>query len=615
MKKIFTYVFICLFSLAFGQAPSGYYNGTSGLSKAELKTKLAQISANGHKDLGYGGLWNIYETSDRDHYFENDNSIMDMYSENPTGKDPYNFTYSTDQCGSTNGPEGYCYNREHIIPQSIFNQNLPMRSDAHHVVPSDQFVNGKRGNFPIGIVKNPDWTSLNGSKLGTSNVNGYSGTVFEPIDEFKGDFARIFFYFVTRYESNLSSFIDFDMFNKTTYPSFSTWSLPMLLEWHKNDPVSKKEIDRNEAIYKTQGNRNPFIDVPQFVEAVWGDGTIVDPGNPDTEKPTIPVNLISQNLKDTSVELIWNTSTDNIGVNAYKIYSNGVLIKTVSVKDSNISNIENTFGALITGLQPETTYEFQVTAIDTSNNESDKSNAITITTLKAEPGTLGTCGIEDFEKAEDVKDTYKDISWTNNNITWSANNARTDKNINNKAVTFRRLGTVKSSTISGGIGNLKLSFINSFTNNNSVLKIKVISATETKEFTFPVTQTLDTKTVSVNIDKPFTFEFSINEGTSSTSDDRRITIDDVSWDCYTLSTNEIDIKNNNVIAYPNPIKNQEFSLQGLKGNETINVYSSTGQLVQTFSNVQNRQKLMLRKLPKGIYILKSNQFSTKVIVE
>src|SRR5690606_39825219 len=95
------------------------------------------------------------------------------------------FTLVNDQCGNYSG-EGSCYNREHLIPQSVFNEGSPMKTDGHHVVPTDGYVNGQRSNHPIGKVSSASWTSTNGSKKGTSAVPGYSGTVFEPIDEFKG---------------------------------------------------------------------------------------------------------------------------------------------------------------------------------------------------------------------------------------------------------------------------------------------------------------------------------------------------------------------------------------------------------------------------------------------
>ncbi|MBO5086819.1 MAG: endonuclease, partial [Paludibacteraceae bacterium] len=107
-------------------------------------------------------------------------------------------------------------------------------------------------------------------KIGKSSVSGYSGTVYEPDDEYKGDIARTYFYFVTCYEDQLLSFDRNDVLTGDTYPSLTSWFYNLMLDWHREDPVSKKETDRNEAVYKHQKNRNPFIDYPELAEHIWG---------------------------------------------------------------------------------------------------------------------------------------------------------------------------------------------------------------------------------------------------------------------------------------------------------------------------------------------------------
>ncbi|MET0760239.1 MAG: endonuclease, partial [Flavobacterium sp.] len=207
MKKGYTLLLLMFFTAGFAQIPATYYNNATGTGYT-LKTQLYNI-IKGHTDRGYAGLWTTYSTSDRDNQYENDNSIMDVYSENPTGVDPYKFLYSTDQCG-TYSVEGDCYNREHMIPQSVFNTSAPMVSDAHFITPTDGKVNGMRSNYPHGMVNAPTYTSQNGGKLGPNSNSGiaagYTGTVFEPINEFKGDIARMYFYFATRYENTVSGY-------------------------------------------------------------------------------------------------------------------------------------------------------------------------------------------------------------------------------------------------------------------------------------------------------------------------------------------------------------------------------------------------------------------------
>jgi endonuclease I len=135
-------------SLSFCQIPTGYYNDATESGYA-LKTQLKSIITNGHTDKGYDNLYDAYTKTDNDSFYENDNTVLDMYSENPTGEDAYNYDHNTRKCGNYNG-ENVCYNREHIFPQGFFNKGYPMRSDIHHVVPSDGSVNGRRSNYPFG---------------------------------------------------------------------------------------------------------------------------------------------------------------------------------------------------------------------------------------------------------------------------------------------------------------------------------------------------------------------------------------------------------------------------------------------------------------------------------
>ncbi|HNQ28419.1 MAG TPA: endonuclease, partial [Aquaticitalea sp.] len=211
MKNISFFAALLATTVALGQIPTGYYSTATGTGYT-LKTQLMRIIDNNNDglpneyisiDRGYNALDNLYALSDLDYYYENDGTILDIYSENPNGTDPYNYTFGEDECGNYNS-EGDCYNKEHVIPQSAFGDASPMRNDGHQVVPTDGRVNGFRSNYPYGVagtlvnqsgISNP---TMNGSKLG-NNLNsgysaGYTGIVFEPIDEFKGDIARIYFY-------------------------------------------------------------------------------------------------------------------------------------------------------------------------------------------------------------------------------------------------------------------------------------------------------------------------------------------------------------------------------------------------------------------------------------
>ena len=360
VKKIFLITEFLLTMIVYAQIPSGYYNTATGTGYT-LKTQLYNKIKN-HSDLGYDALWTTFATSDRDNQYENDNTILDIYSENPTGVDPVIFNYTTNQCG-TYTTQGNCYNREHIVPQSTFNSVSPMMSDAHYIPPVDGYVNGIRSNNPHGNVATATWTSLNGSKRGTSAVPGYTGTVFEPLNEFKGDIARMYFYFATRYENTVANYA-FDMFNGTSNQVFTTPFLNMLITWHNQDPVSTREIVRNNAIYNRQNNRNPFIDHPEYVALIWSTTS-------DTQVPTSPTNLAASNIATTSLTLTWTASSDNVGVTGYEVYMNGILKTTVA-----------TTTASITGLTENTNYAFYVKAKDLAENSSGNSATINATTLQ-----------------------------------------------------------------------------------------------------------------------------------------------------------------------------------------------------------------------------------------
>jgi endonuclease I len=272
MKKnliLSLFLYFLSFSL-FAQIPAGYYTTAEGKVDAALKTQLATIISAGAVDKGYDGLYTIYQTSDN----LPSGKVWDMYSIKADGTANYYFTHNTDKCGSYSS-EGNCYNREHTFCDSWLGAASPQRSDAHHILPTDGYVNNRRSSYPHGKVGTATWTSSNGSKLGNADPStGYSGTVFEPIDEFKGDFARMYFYVATRYESKIAGWVGNgsagEILAGNTYPAYKTWFYTMMVQWADQDPVSQKEITRNNAIYAAQKNRNPYIDHPELVDYIWG---------------------------------------------------------------------------------------------------------------------------------------------------------------------------------------------------------------------------------------------------------------------------------------------------------------------------------------------------------
>ncbi len=245
---------------AFAAEPAGYYSTCENKSGAALLSALCK-KVGPHTNVGYNGLLKLYKTSDA----YPDGTIWDMYSTK-------HWKFGT-TCGNYS-KVGDCYNREHSFPKSWFNDAQPMYSEAFHIYPTDGKVNGQRSNFPYGECAKGTTLPSNGNvkalgRLGDCTFPGYSGTVFEPDDQYKGDFARSYFYMAAAYNDQIAGW-NSKMLAGNSYPVFSSWAINLLLKWHREDPVSQKELDRQEAVYDAQHNRNPFIDHPELAEYIWG---------------------------------------------------------------------------------------------------------------------------------------------------------------------------------------------------------------------------------------------------------------------------------------------------------------------------------------------------------
>ena len=266
MKKVSTFLLmlVAVFTTfqVLASEPRNYYNNAIGKNDEALMNALRSI-INSHRQLSYSALWDAFKSTDTDAQ----GYIIDMYS---------NCRYRPDQHGGSSSTVGGGFNREHSFPKSWFDDDYPMYTDLFHLYPTDIKVNNQRGNYPFGVCANGtrlvDGQYYGKGKLGKSTYPGYSGTVFEPDDEYKGDFARTYFYMVTCYKNELPSWSGSPQLNYSgnRYKAFSTWSINMLMEWTRLDPVSEKEIKRNDAVYGIQGNRNPFIDHPELAEYIWG---------------------------------------------------------------------------------------------------------------------------------------------------------------------------------------------------------------------------------------------------------------------------------------------------------------------------------------------------------
>ena len=250
-------VLLNLFSIN-GQIPEGYYNNASGLANGELKTALSEIIRVG-KRLGYGGgegsTWSGFAKTD----LHPEGYVWDMYS--------YQKRYFN---ADNKAPGGM--NIEHSVAKSWWGgDSNNAYKDLYHLNPSDANANSARSNYPLGVVK--DGKTVGSLKIGNNSFgNEYSGNSFEPLDEYKGDFARAYMYMFTCYEDlKWTGTQAPTMLNNEKYPMLKPWAAELLLKWNREDPVSEKELNRAADIYKIQENRNPFIDYPELAEYLWGE--------------------------------------------------------------------------------------------------------------------------------------------------------------------------------------------------------------------------------------------------------------------------------------------------------------------------------------------------------
>lgn len=336
--------------------PPGYYTAAAGLTCAALKTALKNIISANTIQLTYNpGTWDAFAVTDT--HKKDDNSgdaIWDIYSDNPNGPEAYYYDNINKRCGNLNyDSEGDCYNREHSFPQEWFgSKQYPMYSDLHHVFPVDGWVNGIHSSNPYGEVSNPVSTTTNGSKSGPNSFGCYNGIVFEPITAYKGDVARAQLYMITRYEDSMIKWKTNGnadaVLNGTLYPSLDDWYIQLLLKWNKIDPVSQKEIDRNNAIYTLQNNRNPFVDNPDFADSIFKCASY---------SCIVPVVLLDfdAKLNGNTVQVKWNVNKE-INFSRYEIQRSidgrnfytigsvaGANQTNYSFTDVNLTNSKNFF--------------------------------------------------------------------------------------------------------------------------------------------------------------------------------------------------------------------------------------------------------------------------------
>lgn len=266
MKKIFfsVYFLLAFCCTGYGQA-ADYYRSVEGLKKAELKTALHELIQPDYV-LSYGGkgegyTWAGFVVTDA----LPDGYVLDRYSNEQR------------KFNGLNAVEGM--NIEHSFANSWWGHTVNNAyCDLFNLYPSDGTANGRKSNNPIGVVTETPAFDNGVTKVGKSTSYRADSliTVWEPADEWKGDFARAYFYMATCYEDYTDLWQTTEgllMVEKNRYPTLRLWVCNLLLQWNKEDPVDEVERVRNEKVFGIQGNRNPFVDYPQLSSYIWGDST------------------------------------------------------------------------------------------------------------------------------------------------------------------------------------------------------------------------------------------------------------------------------------------------------------------------------------------------------
>lgn len=386
-----------------------------------LLTALRNITAPGSAG-SYNQLWSTYNTA----YVRADGKIFDYYSSIT------NYVPGGSAQGANYKKEGDSYNREHSIPKSWWGGSESNQgADPFIVVPTDGYVNNARGNMSFGMVANVE-KSFSNTKVGSgSSEFGNTGTVFEPDDSVKGDFARIYYYAIAKYSNSYNwtsgeGSLNFSGSASTNF-GLKPYAIKLFSYWSELDPVSEWEQSVNNKIANIQGNRNPFIDHPEYANVLWGNvsgyTTYTHSGEPSGD-PT--VNSVSVSPSTLSLNLT-NKLTGQL--TATVSVSNGAA-QTVTWTSSNNSVASVNSSGLVTANAVGTA---TITATSTVNNQKYDSCTVTVSEGGGSGGTSGSqrisasasssyyesgdiCPTGSTELALATCDAF-DVEWSKNNGT------------------------------------------------------------------------------------------------------------------------------------------------------------------------------------------------------
>lgn len=615
MLKKYLFVLSAFPILILSQAPAGYYSGTESLTGYALKSKLYEIISTKTYNFHYDDLKTLYGQTDMDHHYDYDASnstyLLDIYSNNPTGTTAYHYTLNNIISGAN--AEGLGWNREHMMPQSSFYSAYPMYSDLFFVIPTDGRINQLRSDYPYGNVASASYTFTNGSKQGTNGIPGstYKERAYEPVDEFKGDVARSLLYYVVRYEGKLGSFRfstnvdptkDRNPLDGTSERAYEKWYIDMLLSWHQQDPVSQREIERNNAVFNIQKNRNPFVDHPEWVNIIWNQ-------TQDNVAPSSPSSLALQRNSAYFVSLNWQASPES-DVLGYNIYQDGILVGTSKTNSFTVDH-----------LTPETTYNFAVKSYDNAYLESPESNTMSITTLATDVFAKDLQIIKYLEGTSNNR-ALEIVNRTGHSIDLSKYKLGIQLKINNYffAEPFEFEGKVEN--------NESFVVINPNANFGcfDVSNAKFVTASPALTFTGSNYVELSFKSTTIdaigakgvdntNANKSLYRKLDVINPTS--------TFDLAEWTSYAsdyclnlgnLSINDIANNSLEFNIYPNPVA-EVVNINGeVSKAKSAKIYDFSGKLIKEINNpFVNKKSINVSSLLSGTYILNVDGKSIKFI--
>ena len=349
-----------------GRYSKSYYFATENKEEAALRSQLNTIISTGFTSLSYN------------------NARDEMYADldNVGGTVTCVYTGRTASFTTRSGANSNSFNCEHTFPQGFFNENLPMKSDIHHLFPTDVAANSERGNLPFGVVSNPSW-QVGGSKKNAST--------FEPRNVHKGTVARAMMYFVLRYQD---------------YNNFFAPQEAILRQWHSQYPPSTSDRNRNDGIYQLQNNRNPFVDYPQFAARITNlVGTTSAPAQPGlyvVDTVQLPYDSTVSSLVTYALHVV-NYGNTTVSLSNFQLSTSGLSFANATGANAVLAPRQSL--KIEVDFQPGTNYNGQtLTFSANAGNPSQR-------TVYFKNGSFVFFDVTEFEQTLGIRITQQEITW------------------------------------------------------------------------------------------------------------------------------------------------------------------------------------------------------------